>query len=73
MELSVNELLLTESLRRKIYGYDRPRGFLDTIGKNSVRTRSNYGTALVHLQRFLDNRFDGEHNIDSIIDLISSN
>ena len=73
MELSVNELLLTESLRRKIFGYDRPRGFLDTIGKNSVRTRSNYGTALVHLQRFLDNRFDGEHNIDSIIDLISSN
>ena len=73
MELSVNELLLTESLPRKICKCDRPRAFLDTIGKNSIRTRSNFGTALVHLQRFLDNRFDGEHNVDPIIDLILSN
>ena len=73
MELSIKELLLTESIRKEIDKYDKPRAFLDTIGKNSIRTRNNYGTGLVHLQRFLYNRFNGEHNVDSIIDLILSN
>src|SRR5215467_3840422 len=47
--------------------------FLDTVGKNSRNTRRNYETALVHLERFLRNRYAGEYNVDSIIDLISSN
>jgi integrase len=63
--------LLIKSARTKIDNYPRSRAFLDTIGKNSLRTRSNYGTALVHLQRFLYDRFNGEQNVDSIIDLIS--
>ena len=71
--MSIEELLLTESIRKEIEKYDKPRAFLDTIGKNSIRTRNNYGTALVHLQRFLYHRFNGEHNVDSIIALISSN
>ena len=62
--------MLTESIRKEIEKYDKPRAFLDTIGKNSIRTRNNYGTALVHLQRFLYNRFNREQNLDSIIDLI---
>ena len=71
--MSIKEQLLTDSLRRKIDKYERPRAFLDTIGKNSIRTRSNYGTALVHLQRFLYNRYNGVYNVDSIIDSLSSN
>ncbi len=71
--MSINELLLMESVRRKIEKHAKPRAFLDTIGKNSIRTRSNYGTALVHLQRFLYNRYNGEYNVDSIIDSLSCN
>ena len=54
----------------QIDNYPRPRAFLDSIGNNSTRTRKNYETGLVHLQRFLFNRFNGEHNVDSVIDLI---
>jgi integrase len=57
----------------QIDNYPRPRAFLDSIGNNSTRTRKNYETGLVHLQRFLFNRFNGEHNVDSIIDLILHN
>ena len=57
----------------EIDNYPRPRAFLDSIGNNSPRTRKNYQTGLVHLQRFLYNRFNGEHNVDSIIDLILHN
>ena len=57
----------------EIDNYPRPRAFLDSIGNNSIRTRKNYETGLVHLQRFLFNRFNGEHNVDSIIDLILHN
>ena len=69
--MSVKEPLLIGSVCSKIDKYDKPRAFLDTIGKNSRRTRSNYGAALVHLEGFLYNRYDGKHNVDSIIDLIS--
>jgi integrase len=57
----------------QIDNYPRPRAFLDSIGNNSTRTRSNYATGLVHLQRFLFNRFNGECNVDSVIDLILQN
>ncbi|MGA7899701.1 MAG: tyrosine-type recombinase/integrase [Nitrososphaeraceae archaeon] len=60
-------------IRREIDKYPKSRAFLDTIGKNSIRTRSNYWTGLVHLQRFLYHRFNREHNVDSIIDLILHN
>jgi len=60
-------------MRGKITKYDRSRTFLDTVGKNSRKTRSNYETALVHLESFLSNRYDGKYNVDSIIDLISRN
>ena len=62
-----------ESVRSTIDKYDKPRAFLDTVGKNSRKTRSNYLTALVHLESFLYNRYDGKYSVDSIIDLISRN
>lgn len=71
--MSVKYLLLTESVHSKIDKYNRPKTFLDTIGKNSRSTRSNYEAALVRLEKFLHNRFDSKYNVDSIIDLISSN
>jgi len=60
-------------VRSTIDKYDKPRAFLDTVGKNSRKTRSNYLTALVHLESFLYNRYDGKYSVDSIIDLISRN
>ena len=60
-------------MRNKIDKYNKPRVFLDTVGKNSRRTRSNYETALVHLERFLHDRFGSVYNVDSIIDLILCN
>ena len=71
--MSVKKLLLTSAVRNKIDRYDKPRAFLDTVEKNSRRTRSNYETALVHLERFLHHRFDSKYNVDSIIALISRN
>ena len=65
--------MLTESLRIEINKYNRPRMFLDTVGKNSKNTRNNYETALVHLECFLHNRYNDKYNVDSIIDLISGN
>jgi len=72
LELSVNALLL-EPIRREVDNHPRPRAFLDSIGNNSMRTRNNYETGLVHLQRFLYSRFNGEHNIDSVIKSILQN
>ena len=66
-------MLNKDFIRREIDKYPKSRAFLDTIGKNSIRTRSNYWTGLVHLQRFLYHRFNREHNVDSIIDLILHN
>ena len=63
-------MLNKDSIRREIDKYPKSRAFLDTIGKNSIRTRSNYWTGLVHLQRFLYHRFNHDHNVDSIIDLL---
>jgi integrase len=60
-------------VRNKIGKYNRPRAFLDTVGKNSRKTRSNYETALVHLEIYLNDRFDSKYNVDSIIDLILCN
>ena len=57
----------------EIENYSRSRAFLDRVGNNSIRTRSNYATGLVHLQKFLHSWFNGEHNIDSVIDLILKN
>jgi integrase len=64
---------LSQSIRKEIENYSRPRVFLDRIGNNSIRTRNNYATGLVHLQKFLHSRFNGECNIDSVIDLILNN
>ena len=66
-------MLNKDFIRREIDNYPRPRAFLDSIGNNSIRTRSNYATGLVHLQRFLYYRFNGEHDVGSIIDLILHN
>ncbi|HEY7569780.1 MAG TPA: site-specific integrase [Nitrososphaeraceae archaeon] len=61
---------MNEPIRIEVERYTKSRGFLDSIGNNSIRTRNNYATGLVHLQRFLCFQFNGEHNLDSIIDLI---
>ncbi|HEY7570078.1 MAG TPA: tyrosine-type recombinase/integrase [Nitrososphaeraceae archaeon] len=65
--------MLTGSVRGKIDKYDKTRTFLYTIGKNSRSTRSNYLTALVHLESFLYNRYGGKYDVDSLIDLLSRN
>ena len=64
------KLLLKKSVRQEIGKYPKTTAFLDTVGKNSLRTRSNYLTGLVHLQRFLNQQFGHEYNVDSIIDSI---
>ena len=61
------------SVREEIRYYPKTKVFLNTVGKNSPRTRSNYLTGLVHLQRFLSHQFGHKYNVDSIIDLILHN
>jgi len=69
LDLSINGLLY-EPILVDVESYTKSKVFLNSIGNNSIRTRHNYATGLVHLQRFLHFRYNGEHNLDSIIDLI---
>ena len=69
MDLRLKSVLY-EPVRIEIESYTKSRAFLDSIGNNSKRTRNNYATGLVHLQRFLRLRFNDGYNLDSIIDLI---
>ena len=52
----------------------RPRAFLDSIGNNGPRTRSNYSNWACPLFKGSSfNRFNGECSVDSVIDLILHN
>jgi integrase len=59
--------------RRQINNLSKVTAFLDTIGRNSLKTKRNYETALVHFQGFLNERYDGKHSLETIIDAILRN
>jgi hypothetical protein len=46
---------------------------LDTIGRNSLKTRRIYETALVHFQKYLNEKYDYKHTLETIINEILSN
>jgi integrase len=59
--------------RRQINNQPKVTAFLDTIGRNSLKTKRNYETALVHFQDFLNERYDSKHSLETIIDAILRN
>jgi hypothetical protein len=38
--------------------------FLDTIGRNSLKTKRIYETALVHFQEYLNEIYDYKHTLE---------
>jgi hypothetical protein len=59
-------------IRHQINHQPKVKVFLDTIARNSLKTRRNYETSLVHLQEFL-NKYGGNHSLETIIYAILNN
>jgi hypothetical protein len=70
MLANIAEISIT---RRQINNQPKVTAFLDTIGRNSLKTKRNYETALVHFQDFLNERYDSKHSLETIIDAILRN
>jgi integrase len=52
--------------------FPKVKAFLDTIGRNSVKTRKNYSTCLVHFQDYL-NQIYPDFSLETIIPALSRN
>ena len=48
------------SIRQTFENLPKVRVFLESIGRNSLRTRKNYETGLVHFHSFLDTKYANE-------------
>jgi integrase len=49
------------------------RGFLESISRNSEKSKIAYAIALTHLQRFLTAKYGSKHTLQSIIEPLSKN
>jgi integrase len=46
--------------------------FLDSYEMNSVKTKRNYGIGLGHFETFLDARYEGKHNLSTILEAFAT-
>jgi len=53
--------------------FPKVRTFLESVGRNSVKTRKAYELGLKTLQRFLKQSYDSKENIESILDRLHRN
>ena len=59
-----------------IYDTMRSQGakhFLDSISRNSQRSKKTYAGGLTHFQRFLNSKYDNKYTLQSIIEPLSKN
>jgi integrase len=59
-------------LRRDLESFPKVKVFLESIEKNSLRTRKTYETGLVHLQEFLNRKYDN-YSLENIVKEIKDN
>jgi len=60
-------------LMEETFGQRKVIDFLDSVGRNSRRSKDAYGIALAQFQTFLHNRQDYQQSLESIIDAIFAN
>jgi integrase len=60
-------------VRQQTNNQPKVKVFLDTIGRNSLKTKRIYETALVHFQEYLNEKYDYKHSLESIVNEILSN
>jgi hypothetical protein len=53
--------------------FPKVRTFLESVGRNSVKTRKAYELGLKTLQRFLKQSYDSKENTESILDRVHRN
>jgi integrase len=61
------------SIRRGFDSLPKVKVFLESIERNSSRTRKNYETGLVHLQSFLTRKYDNTYSLESVIQELKDN
>ena len=55
------------SIRHNLENLPKVRVFLESIGRNSLRTRKNYETSLVHLNNFLTTKYANDYSLETIL------
>ncbi|CAN5456320.1 hypothetical protein BH18THE2_BH18THE2_21070 [soil metagenome] len=61
------------SSRSNLERLPKVKMFLESIGKNSLWTRKNYETSLVHLQDFLNKGYDNKYSLEDVLEAIRDN
>ena len=73
VSLSPFSLKSKVSIRHTFENLPKVRVFLDSIGRNSPRTRKNYETGLVHFHDFLDTKYGDGYSLESILKVLKEN
>ena len=60
-------------LRQEVLSQQKVIDFLDSIARNSVRSKDTYSIGLSHFETFLHGRYANGYTLENIIDKISSN
>jgi integrase len=73
LSLSSSALRSKISIRRTFDSLPKVRTFLESIGRNSLRTRKNYETSLVHFHDFLDRKYVNLYSLETILTALKDN
>ena len=73
VRLSPISLKSKVSIRHTFENLPKVRVFLESIGRNSLRTRKNYETGLVHFHDFLDTKYGDGYSLESILKVLKEN
>jgi integrase len=71
--LSSHSLGSNPSTRRTFDNLPKVKVFLESIGRNSLRTRKNYETGLVHLHDFLNSKYANGYSLETILKELRGN
>lgn len=65
---------ITVSLTRiQISKQPKVTSFMNVMGRNSLKTKKIYETGLVHFKDFLNDKYNGMHSLETIVEAISKN
>jgi integrase len=73
LSLSSSAIRSKISIRRTFDSLPKVRTFLESIGRNSLRTRKNYETSLVHFHDFLDRKYVNLYSLETILTALKDN
>jgi integrase len=73
VRLSSTSFRQDPSTRRTFDNFPKVKVFLESIGRNSLRTRKNYETGLVHLHDFLNAKYANGYSLETILKELKDN